>query len=116
MKYWNTLTNLEETISSLSEFRNLFELLTNGIDNGVDQDVITSAIYTLSNMINNIDDDANSNFYALWEDIRSSDDSQNQIMTIMNELEDPEAVEDDEEAWERLEEALRNWKNVSSGD
>jgi hypothetical protein len=37
-------------------------------------------------------------------------------MTIMDELEDPEAVEDDEEAWERLEEALRNWKNVSSGD
>jgi|GEM_PF-4773613 len=116
MKYWNTLNNLEETISSLNEFRNLFELLTNGIDNRVDQDVITSSIYTLSNMINDIDDEANSNFYALWKDINSSDDSQNETRAIMDELRDPEALDDDEEAWERLEEALRNWKNVSSGD
>ena len=107
MKYWNKLTDLEETISNLGEFRNLFALLTNGIDTGIDQDVITSAIHTLSDMINDIDDNANSEFYALWKEISSSEE---------DSLSTDGAVEDDDGAWQRLEEALQNWKNISSGD
>jgi tRNA U34 5-methylaminomethyl-2-thiouridine-forming methyltransferase MnmC len=122
MKHWNTLTELESSLIRLGEFKNLFELLTNGVDNECSREVINSAIYTMHGMIENINDEAMANFHTLWEEIRQDSDS---VPAFEGETEDfAQATHfysnekepynpDEEEAFQRLEEAIKTWKNVS---
>ena len=120
MKHWNTLTELESALIRLGEFKNLFELLTAGVDNGCSQEVINSAIYTMHGMIDNINDEAMANFHTLWEEIRQETDpvpafeGEPEPFPYSNEKESYNP--DEEEAFQRLESALRTWKNTSPGD
>jgi predicted RNase H-like HicB family nuclease len=113
MKHWNTLTGLESSLIRLGEFKNLFELLTAGVDNECSREVINSAIYTMHGMIDNINDEAMANFHTLWEEIRQDSDfpefeGEPEPFPYSNEK-NP----DEEEAFQRLEDAIKTWKNTS---
>ena len=125
MKHWTPLTALESSLIRLSEFRNMFELLINGVENGCSQEVISSAVYTMSSMIDDIDEEAMSNFYTLWEDVKNDSHDINNTEfgnSWLNNSEDdtefelntPAETQEEEEAWKRLEEAIRSWKAVST--
>jgi hypothetical protein len=114
MKHWNTLTELENSLIRLGEFKNLFELLTNGVDNGCGQEVINSTIYTMSGMIENINEKAIGSFHTLWEEIRQDSDSV--PWPDDEDLSAAAGTVEEEEAWKNLECAIKNWKNNSSGD
>jgi hypothetical protein len=95
----------------------MFELLINGVENGCSQEVISSAVYTLSGMIDDINEESMSNFYALWENIKK--DSDQPLASALDEdesgsqhYESPEEAE----AWKNLEDAMKNWRNTSAGD
>lgn len=112
MKHWNTLTALESALIRLGEFKNLFELLTDGVDNGSTQEVLNSAIYTMSGMIEDINEEAMSHFYTLWEEVREDSDSASTLTGSNPNYESPEEAE----AWKNLEEAMKSWRNTSAGD
>ena len=114
MKHWNTLTELESSLIRLGEFKNLFELLTAGVDNECSREVINSAIYTMSGMLEDINETAMNSFHTLWEEVRQDSDS---VPAFEGEPEHFTSYNpDEEEAFQRLEQALRSWKNTSPGD
>jgi hypothetical protein len=119
MKHWNTLTELESALIRLGEFKNLFELLTAGVDNECSREVINSAIYTMHGMIEDINEKAMANFHTLWEEIRQDShfpefEGEPEPFPYNDEKEPYNP--DEEEAFQRLENALRTWKNTSPGD
>jgi hypothetical protein len=120
MKHWTTLSELESALIRLGEFKNLFELLTAGVDNECSREVMNSAIYTMSGMLEDINETAMTSFYTLWEEVRLDSDSvpafegEPKSFSYSNEKEPYNP--DEEEAFQRLEKALRSWKNISSGD
>jgi hypothetical protein len=71
MKYWNTLTNLETEIIRLSEFRNLFELILHAVENGAEVEQVNSGLYTMSGMLEDINENLSENFYGLWDTVRN---------------------------------------------
>ena len=125
MKHWTELTELESAIFRVGEFKNLFKLLVVGAENYVEMKVLQSAIYTLESMIDDIDEEAMSNFYTLWEDVKNDSHDINNTEfgnSWLNNSEDdtefelntPAETQEEEEAWKRLEEAIRSWKAVST--
>lgn len=114
MKHWNTLTELESSLIRLGEFKNLFELLTHGVDNECSREVLNSAIYTMSSMIEDINEEAMSHFHTLWEEVRQDSD----FPEFEGEPEPLTSTESPEEAeaWKNLEDAMKNWRNTSAGD
>lgn len=112
MKHWNTLTALESALIRLGEFKNLFELLTDGVDNGSTQEVLNSAIYTLSGMIEDINEEAMASFYTLWEEVRQD----SSFPEFEGEPEPLTESPEEAEAWKNLEEAMKSWRNTSAGD
>lgn len=112
MKHWNTLTELESSLIRLGEFKNLFELLTHGVDNECSREVLNSAIYTMSSMIEDINEEAMSHFHTLWEEVRQDSDSASTLTGSNPNYESPEEAE----AWKNLEDAMKNWRNTSAGD
>jgi hypothetical protein len=116
MKHWTTLSELESALIRLGEFKNLFELLTAGVDNECSREVMNSAIYTMSGMLEDINETAMNNFYTLWEEVRQDSDSVPQPDFGTEPVHFASYNPDEEEAFQRLEQALRSWKNTSSED
>ena len=73
MKHWNELTELETEIIRVSEFKNLFKLLVADSENGVDIQVLQSAIYTMENMIDDIDSTLYEKFHIIFDAVRDED-------------------------------------------
>lgn len=117
MKHWNTLTALESALIRLGEFKNLFELLTDGVDNGSTQEVLNSAIYTMSGMIEDINEEAMSHFYTLWEEVRQDSENESDSNETVGQqwMKGTEPYNpDEEEAFKRLEAAINGWRKVST--
>jgi hypothetical protein len=73
MKHWSELTELESAIIRVGEFKNLFKLLVAGSENGVDIQVLQSAIYTMENMIDDIDSTLYEKFHIIFDAVRDED-------------------------------------------
>jgi len=70
MKHWTELNELESAIIRVGEFKNLFKLLVAGSENGVDIQVLQSAIYTMEGMIDDIDSTLYEKFQTIFDAIR----------------------------------------------
>lgn len=75
MKHWNALNSVETEIIRISEFKNLMNLIANGTD-GSTHEQLTSGIFTLLGMIEDIDEKLSENFQQLWDEIRTEDTEQ----------------------------------------
>ena len=70
MKHWTELNELESAIIRVGEFKNLFKLLVAGSENGVDIQVLQSAIYTMEGMIDDIDSTLYEKFQTVWDAVK----------------------------------------------
>ncbi len=73
MKHWTELNELESAIIRVGEFKNLFKLLVAGSENGVDIQVLQSAIYTMEGMIDDIDSTLYEKFQTIFDAVRDED-------------------------------------------
>ena len=73
MKHWTELTELESAIFRVGEFKNLFKLLVVGAENYVEMKVLQSAIYTLEDMIDDIDSTLYEKFQTIFDAVRDED-------------------------------------------
>lgn len=72
MKYWNTLTNLENEILRVREFKILLDVTTRGLtETGSTPEETSTVLYTLLGMIEDIDSKMYDNFHSLWDQIRT---------------------------------------------
>ena len=71
MKHWTELHELESEILRLGEFKNLFKLLVSGSENGVNVQVLQSAIYTMEGMIDDIDSTLNDKFETVFNAVKN---------------------------------------------
>ena len=70
MKHWTEFNELETAIIRVGEFKNLFKLLVAGSENGVDIQVLQSAIYTMEGMIDDIDSTLYEKFQTIFDAVR----------------------------------------------
>ena len=73
MKHWNELTELENAVIKVGEFKSLFKLLVAGTENYVDIKVLQSAIYTMESMIDDIDSTLYEKFETVFNAVRDED-------------------------------------------
>ena len=73
MKHWPELNELESAIIRVGEFKNLFKLLVAGSENGVDIQVLQSAIYTMEGMIDDIDSTLYEKFQTIFDAVRDEE-------------------------------------------
>lgn len=73
MKHWNTLTSVETQIIRLGEFKNLFELVLNGVEGGSTIEQLHSGLYTMSGMLEEVEKNLSNEFQNLWDEIRDAD-------------------------------------------
>ena len=73
MKHWPELNELESAIIRVGEFKNLFKLLVAGSENGVDIQVLQSAIYTMEGMIDDIDSTLYEKFHTIFDAVRDEE-------------------------------------------
>lgn len=72
MKYWNTLTNLENEILRVREFKTLLDVTTRGLtETGSTPEETSTVLYTLLGMIEDIDSKMYDNFQSLWDQVRT---------------------------------------------
>jgi len=71
MKHWPELNELESAIIRVGEFKNLFKLLVAGSENGVNIQVLQSAIYTMEGMIDDIDSTLYEKFKNVFDAVRN---------------------------------------------
>ncbi len=90
MKYWNTLTNLENEILRVREFKTLLDVTTRGLtETGSTPEETSTVLYTLLGMIEDIDSKMYDNFHSLWDQVRTdsfdsdSEDAENEINSHM---------------------------------
>lgn len=90
MKYWNTLTNLENEILRVREFKTLLDVTTRGLtETGSTPEETSTVLYTLLGMIEDIDSKMYDNFHSLWDQVRTdsfdsdSEDAENEIDSHM---------------------------------
>lgn len=72
MKYWNTLTEIEQQVIRVGEFKNLMNLIANGAECSTPEQ-LESGFFTLLGMIEDIDEKLSENFQTLWDEIRNDD-------------------------------------------
>ena len=75
MKHYNELTNLEESIHKVEDFKNIFKLLIAGIESEIDMKVIKSVLYSLEQNIIDSSDSLNESFQNVWNSIRDEDNN-----------------------------------------
>ena len=72
MKYWNTLTNLENEILRVREFKTLLDVTTRGLtETGSTPEETSTVLYTLLGMIEDIDSKMYDKFQSLWDQVRT---------------------------------------------
>lgn len=72
MKHWNTLTELENQVYRVREFKTLLNVTTRGIaETGSDIDEVATVLYTLLGMIEDIDSKLYDQFHTLWDQVRN---------------------------------------------
>lgn len=72
MKHWNTLTELEEQVHRIREFKTLYDVATRGLtESGSSPEETATVLYTLLGMIEDIDSKLYDHFHALWDEIRT---------------------------------------------
>jgi hypothetical protein len=72
MKHWNTLTELENEVHRIREFKTLFDVVTRGIaETGSNMDEVVTVLYTLLGMVEDIDEKLYPKFHELWDEIRT---------------------------------------------
>jgi len=72
MKYWNNLTQIENEVMRVGEFKNLMMLVANGSETASGQEIQTG-LYTLLGMIEDIDEKLSKHFQDLWDSVRHDD-------------------------------------------
>jgi hypothetical protein len=93
MKHWNTLNELETQVYRVREFKTLLDVTTRGIaETGSDIDEVTTVMYTLLGMIEDIDSKLYDQFQVLWDEVRT--DSWSEIAE--------EDENDSQERWGRI--------------
>ena len=70
MKYFNELSDLENNVYKVEEFKNIFKLVMCGIENDVDLKVIKSVLSSLEQTIIDASDSLNESFNVVWNTIR----------------------------------------------
>jgi len=70
MKYWNSLNALETEVIRVSELNNLLNLVTNGVEAGSTNEQIQSGLYTISGMLEDINQKLDDKFQNLFKEIR----------------------------------------------
>jgi len=73
MKHYNELSNLEESIHKVEDFKNIFKLLIAGIESEIDMKVIKSVLYSLEQNIIDASDSLNESFQNVWNAVRDED-------------------------------------------
>ena len=73
MKHYNELSNLEESIHKVEDFKNIFKLLIAGIESEIDMKVIKSVLYSLEQNIIDASDSLNESFQNVWNVVRDED-------------------------------------------
>lgn len=73
MKYFNSLTEVENQVIRLSELRNLFSVVTNGLDSS-SIDEIKSTVYYIENSLSDISAQLSDKFQNLFNNIREQND------------------------------------------
>lgn len=95
MKHWNTLTELENQVYRVREFKTLLDVTTRGIaETGSSIDEVTTVMYTLLGMIEDIDSKLYDQFHILWDEVRqesretgdNENDSQQRWARIVRDL------------------------------
>jgi hypothetical protein len=134
MKHWGELTDLETAIIRVGEFKNLFKLLVAGTENYVDIKVLQSAIYTMEGMIDDIDSTLYEKFQTVFDAVRDDETEGGEEEFTFDTLQEEYEYEtkwpfdnmnytsenkgstvtitsnEEEEAFNDLEKAIRNWK------
>ncbi len=106
MKYWNTLTNLENEIIRVREFKTLLDVTTRGLtETGSTPEETSTVLYTLLGMIEDIDSKMYDNFQSLWDQVRNDS---------WKDDEDAENENDSQMRWGRIVEELQK-NHVSEG-
>ena len=106
MKYWNTLTNLENEIIRVREFKTLLDVTTRGLtETGSTPEETSTVLYTLLGMIEDIDSKMYDNFQSLWNQVRTDS---------WKDDEDAENENDSQMRWGRIVEELQK-THVSEG-
>jgi len=75
MKHYNELSNLEESIHKVEDFKNIFKLLIAGIESEIDMKVIKSVLYSLEQNIIDASDSLNESFQTVWNAVRDEDNN-----------------------------------------
>jgi hypothetical protein len=105
MKYWNTMTNLENEIHRVREFKTLLDVTTRGLtETGSTPEETSTVLYTLLGMIEDIDSKMYDNFQSLWDEVR----------TDSWESDENESDTNSDERWGRIVDDLRKM-SVSEG-
>jgi hypothetical protein len=105
MKYWNTMTNLENEILRVREFKTLLDVTTRGLtETGSTPEETSTVLYTLLGMIEDIDSKMYDNFQSLWDEVR----------TDSWESDENESDKNSDERWGRIVDDLRKM-SVSEG-
>jgi hypothetical protein len=105
MKYWNTMTNLENEILRVREFKTLLDVTTRGLtETGSTPEETSTVLYTLLGMIEDIDSKMYDNFQSLWDEVR----------TDSWESDENESDTNSDERWGRIVDDLRKM-SVSEG-
>ena len=73
MKHYNELSNLEESIHKVEDFKNIFKLLIAGIESEIDMKVIKSVLYSIEQNIIDASDSLNESFQNVWNAVRDED-------------------------------------------
>jgi hypothetical protein len=73
MKHYNELSNLEESIHKVEDFKNIFKLLIAGIESEIDMKVIKSVLYSIEQNIIDASDSLNESFQTVWNAVRDED-------------------------------------------
>ncbi len=81
MKYWNSLTQLEEQVIRVGELKNLMNLVANGAETSSKQQLETG-LFTLLGMIEDIDEKLYEQFSAVWAEIRDDGSDKEDDITI----------------------------------
>jgi hypothetical protein len=105
MKHWNTMTNLENEIHRVREFKTLLDVTTRGLtETGSTPEETSTVLYTLLGMIEDIDSKMYDNFQSLWDEVR----------TDSWESDENESDTNSDERWGRIVDDLRKM-SVSEG-
>jgi hypothetical protein len=105
MKHWNALNEMETEVIRVSELNNLLNLVINGIEAGSTNEQIQSGLYTISGMLEDISENLDDKFQALFNDIRQEDAYVKYTADF-----DPEFEEDAPKYdFEPLEEVVNTW-------